>query len=230
MSKTDLTAYAEDLYRRVGDIWNERKHELFNGQCGYSLLSGPPLYEPDLMIIGANPGFGKADVGGKPHTEPTWPERSYINDAQLSNWRLAHRIRDLFSSEALKPMLENAMQTNFQFFASGSVSRASPLRWDALPEGIKSDLKTFCQNEITKLVYLSKPKLVLIVGFASFDAFCHDKVNLTWNWKSHRLLSEGRFGGVKALAVPHLSTARIRTEDWLNLKREIEKAIVALPS
>lgn len=136
MSQQQLERYATAMYARTNALWAQRGPEVFGGDCGFSILSGPPLVEPPLMVIGANPGFG-AD-GHEPHLATGWPARSHLDDA---TWTLARKLRTIFSSPILRPMLSGAMQCNFNFFASSSIARESRYRRDDLPPAVRADLE-----------------------------------------------------------------------------------------
>lgn len=152
MGQQELETFTKGMYQRVNSKWNQHRLDLATGECGFSVLSGPPIYQPDLMIIGENPGYGAGDHG--PHIEDTWPVKSHIEDAE---WPLAVRLRNIFENAGLTSVLRNSIQTNFLFFKSTSLGSGTRYVWNDNPHALRSELVAFCQNELKQFIRLSQP-------------------------------------------------------------------------
>jgi hypothetical protein len=210
MGQAETETYACGMYERVNKKWREDASKIFGGSCGFSILSGPPIFNPNSMIIGENPGFGVDDC--EPHVEVCWPKRSWIADAE---WDLATKLRSIFRLGTSLSILDNAIQTNFQFFKSSSIDRKSRYRWKSLPKPLRDDLDGFCAHELRGYVIVSQPNTILVLGIATFDRRATDPVTLLHDRASkRRLLVGGRIYGVPAYGILHPTGARVAIEDW----------------
>lgn len=218
MKQRELEHYAVTMYERVNDLWSRRGNEIFDGACGFSVLSGPPIYRPKLMIIGENPGFGADDH--EPHVERRWPEQSHITDA---SWILARKLRAIFDTGRHRNLLNTAIQTNFQFFKSSYIDKPSRFRWNSLPSLLRSELKIFCLHELTGYVRISEPKLILVLGLDVFDRHASEARPIMRDRSGkRRLLVEGRIFSVPAIGILHPSGAQVANEDWTRVASYID--------
>jgi len=200
------------LYGRVNELWSEHRDDLFGGACGFSVLSGPPIERPQVMIIGANPGFGVDD--DQPCVEETWPARSYIQDAQ---WPLARKIRAIFAEAGRSSHLERAVQTNFLFFKSSTIKFADDSRypWEAVASGVRTKLERWCADEVEELVGALEPEIVLVLGIAPFDVHVRDASTVLMDRSGRRrLLAAGRIAGRPAVGILHPTGAQVAGADW----------------
>jgi hypothetical protein len=212
------------MYDRVKQLWAERGKEVFGGQCGFSILNGPAQYRPQLMILGANGGFGHKD--DKPHFEASPP---LVSSSGNTDWPLASRLRAMFDGWGLGQILNSSIQSNFLFFSSSAVSRAADsrgYRWQDLPEKLRTELEGFCLREIKGYVEVSEPKCLLVLGTQTFDRHA-DNVSTVIMDKSkrRRLLLQGRVFGRPALAILHPTGARVANEDWREVGPQLRQAI-----
>lgn len=215
--------FASGMYERINALWRERGSEIFNGACGFSIISGPPVLEPPLMIIGANPGFGASDH--EPKVETTWPRRSYIPTA---DWDLARRLRKIFGTGDRLGLLEGAIQTNFQFFKSASIEKPSRYRWFDLPKRLRHDLDAVCTDELSGLVKATSPAAILVLGLDVFDAHATDATTVARDRAGgRRLLVRGKVFDTPAWGVLHPTGARVADEDWRRVRQTMEEAFSA---
>ncbi len=211
MGQAELTDYAAGMYQRVNEFWSDRKSEIFNGACGFSILSGPPVFAPKLMIIGTNPGLGR---GREPLTQATWPERSCITD---SDWDLAKELRLMFRKIGLLEALDGTMQTNFQFFRSSSVNGLKIYRWKSLPSSLRSELNEFCLHELDSYVKLSQPELIWVFGLGTCGEHLTDAVTVVPDASGKkRVVLKGKVFGFPAYGSPHPSGAMIY-DSWIRM-------------
>lgn len=212
--------YAVGMYERINALWQERRHEIFEGACGFSLISGPPVLNPPLMIVGANPGFGANDY--EPKVEITWPNHSYIPTA---DWDLARRLRKIFGAGDRQGLLEGAIQTNFQFFKSSSIKKPSRYRWFDLPALLRRDLDAACIEELSGYVNATSPAAILVLGLDVFDTHATDATTvLRDRANKRRLLVRGEVFHTPAWGVLHPTGAQVADEDWLRVRQVMEAA------
>lgn len=211
-------------YARVAERWSAEKDNLFSGQCGYGILGSPPRHQPELVIIGENPGFGAEDIGQGAHIDEAWPESSY---ADGDRWPLKDRLGELFAQANLTPIFRQAVVTNFLFFASGSHSRDGDLRWMSLPRSVRSPLEKFCRDELQGLLAIMEPKQIMILGMGAFSKRVSDQsLGLLARDGERWLIGTGTLWGVPAFGIMHLTGAqwasedRARAADWLRERFE----------
>jgi hypothetical protein len=221
MSQQQLERYARAMYARTNALWAQRGPEVFGGDCGFSILSGPPLVEPPVMVSGANPGFGDDDH--EPHLATGWPERSHVDDA---SWMLARKLRTIFDGPILRPMLSGAMQCNFNFFASSSIARESRYRWDDLPPALRADLESHSAAELRGYVAESRPVMILVLGIDTFDRHVGaGEIKLKDGSGRRRLMVAGRFAETPTFGILHPSGARVARADWQRVSEALERAV-----
>lgn len=219
MSDEDVRRCAAGTYERVNALWEARKHEIFDGACGFSILSGPPTFRPPMLTIGTNPGFGATDHVA--HKEMTWPPTSYIPTAQ---WHLARKLRSIFAHDHGLGLLDGAIQTNFNFFKSGRVDSAALYRWTSLPRALRTDLEASCASELANLVRVMEPRRILVLGIGPFKRHATGSRELLRDRKNKRdLVVAGTLFGRSALAVLHPTGCRVDAMDWPRAVEVIEE-------
>lgn len=205
-----VRAHALALYERVNAKWAEHGPSIFGGACGFSVLSGPPHFQPELMIIGSNPGFGADDT--TPHVEDTWPENTYIVDA---DWSLARKLRSIFIDAQRQHVLLGAIQTNFLFFKSSSLGTDGQYPWRTVERSLRTELERWCANEMQDLVRVLAPRMILILGLAAFDQHASNAETVLKDGAGkRRLLMRGQLGESVALGILHPTGCRVTSADW----------------
>ncbi len=219
----NLTQRVQGIYDRVNALWGLHKADLFGGACGFSILSGPPEFEPSLMIIGANPGFGADDT--EPHIEVSWPAASYIADA---DWTLARKLRAIFATAERPEALKACLQTNFLFFKSSSLGRDGRYPWLAVSPSIRATLEQRCSEEVIELIRNVKPGLILVLGLDPFDKHAANAETAMLDRSAkRRLLVTGEIAGYPAIGVLHPTGARVAAQDWSRVSGYLSTRIPA---
>ena len=150
----DIQAWADQLTEAVHQRW------LQNGQlplAGYRLFYAPVRLQPDLLIIGVNPGGGEADfLPEHRHTAPR-EGHAYLDD----RGRLAKRMRDLGAALGNDDVV-GSVALNINFFRTQNA-----VEWENVPN--RRALETFCQNMLGDIVAKLQPKAILAFGLGTFD-------------------------------------------------------------
>jgi hypothetical protein len=207
-----LIKYTEQMYARVNQKWEKHEAELFNGECGFSILGSPPSLQPTLMIIGENPGFGASDVGRGPRIESSWPPDSYLDGP---TWSFKDRLAQLFEGAGREEVLRSAVVTNFLFFKSGSLTREGAWRWSSLPSSLCRELEAFCQQELRGFIDLSAPQNIMIFGMGAFRRRATEQAGVLRAADGKRwLIRTGKIAGTDALGVMHPTGAWWAADDW----------------
>jgi uracil-DNA glycosylase len=146
------TEYSELV--KVGGVAENRDFYLF--QTGYH-------HNPDLMIVGINPGGD--GLSGKHWLCPENNLNMYITGSH--DW--FKTVRSIFGypqNEILKPVLENSMGSNKVFINTGYQNK-NP----------KSELSTFGPDLIRELVKIVQPEHIIALGVDVFYSLRTGKVD-----------------------------------------------------
>jgi hypothetical protein len=203
------------MYQRANEKWEEHGPEIFGGACGFSILSGPPIDRPDLLIVGENPGFGAKDRDA--HVEACWPETSYLESA---DWPLALKLRWILDQAGMAGTLDRAVQTNFNFFKSSSSSRRGRFPWLDLDPLLRNSLERFSKAELNGFIARSKPNCVLVLGIGAFRRHAGAFEERLRDRKGRRvIIASGTIGGARSVALIHPTGAHVAGEDWTKVAR-----------
>jgi hypothetical protein len=218
-NQSELQAFTLAMYARAKAKWEEVRGILpITGECGFSILGSPPVYRPNLMIIGINPSVGPADP--MPNVAEAPPEQTDSRDA---TWAFASTLRKIFEKAGQLETLHRATLANFLFFKARSIEkRGQPLCWaDNFEPGspLRKELEEFCLQEILDYIRLARPRMIMVSGLGTFDAKatnCNTVLSTMHDGKNRRLLDVGTIAGVAAFAIPHHtgSIPPIQEKDW----------------
>ena len=209
-SKDEIVGYCSDLYNRTRTLWRSLEGQYPTWECRFSILYGPPILRPDLLILGSNPGFDPDDL--YPEEILTWPKD---NEYTTQDWPLARRLRSIFASADLDYLLERSLGTNLIFFKSKCLGRhkETGLGWADNPLEIRRQLETYCAQEVGNLVEALEPKAVLVLGLAVFDKVT-DEVVPVLGAKDRRVAAIGWMNGTKTFGMIHPTGAQVSNWDW----------------
>src|SRR5437879_729374 len=81
-----------DIYRRTIDFFAMVERE---PDFGFKILNSPPIFKPEVLFIGLQPGGGEADqkVEEANKTHLQWPDQCEL---ATRDWRIARKLRELF--------------------------------------------------------------------------------------------------------------------------------------
>lgn len=203
-SGLSIEDHCRDLYARTFGLWRSLEGQYPTWKCRFSILFGPPVSRPDLLILGANPGFSEADLYDEEVL--TWPER---NEYATQDWLLARTLRTMFQSIGLQAVLDRSVGTNRLFFKSKSLGpHKSGLGWADNPPWVRSRLEAYCEAELDKLVQSLEPRAILVLGLSVFDRYVDDP-GRTLSSGNRRVGQIGTKGTISVLGIMHPTGARM---------------------
>lgn len=214
-----ILAHCEGIYHRTHALWTSLEGRFPTWKCRYSILYGPPSHRPELLILGANPGYNPDDLYDDEILK--WPpENEYI----AKDWPLAQRLRRLFSAANCGDLLEASLGTNLLFFKSRAIGHhESGLGWLDNPPHIRFQLESHCRQELNALIGILEPKAILILGLSVFDGFILDDVKPFLSPSGRRVATSGKTKGIPAIGIIHPTGARTTNADWTLIARYIAK-------
>jgi hypothetical protein len=183
----------------------------------FSIFYSPLRSEPNLMIIGDNPG-GQV---GEPGLYEIPDTHEYIDTRQT--YAIAVAMRDkILKGDKLKNILSNSVKLNRIFFRTPDLKTFDNLNGAGV-------IQEYCKNILDEIIETLKPRKILAESFGSFKA-------LSTSWtsildkpsKNKSLLLLGQYKGIEMLGINHPSQAwrqGIDNEDWERVNKELEKRL-----
>ena len=208
--QTAIENYCTDLYTRTRALWESLEGEYPTWECRFKILYSPPVPNPDLLILGTNPGFDPVTLDDA--EIQTW---SKYNEYTQASWRLAGKLRTFFNVMSCPEKLENSVGTNLLFFKTKSIDKhRTGWGWKNNPGHITQQLEQYCHSELNKLVAALNPATVLVLGLSAFDKFTDTQGDAVFNTKDRRLAAAGWAEGVPVIGIIHPTGAQVSDNDW----------------
>lgn len=222
-SETEIRKYCEGLYNRTFNLWRSLEGQYPTWACRFSILYGPPIFRPDLLIVGRNPGFDPDDLYDEEIM--TWPRANEYTNKQ---WLLAKKLRKIFDDAGKGSLLARSLGTNQLFFKSKGIERdESGLGWKDNPLAIRRQIETFCSDELSNLIGFLEPRTILTLGLSVFDEIADPNYPDLLSPKNRRLAKFGLSYGMPTIGVIHPTGAQVSNSDWSIVARELSKELSA---
>ncbi|RYZ71208.1 MAG: hypothetical protein EOP05_12315, partial [Proteobacteria bacterium] len=126
---------------------------------GYAHFYSPISENPDLMIIGLNPGV--ESVGFNVENARSLPtEHTYISGEHM----LATKMRKLFESNEQLDLLKSSVKLNLFFFRSSSIGE-----WHSVEPVMRGELEAFFEEQLREIVNTLKPKKIVCEGLETLE-------------------------------------------------------------
>ena len=201
------TAYAEtrELYDRLAPQMGGKDY-------GYEILYGPEVVTPSLFILGYQPGCTCADKKRSEEDKRSASPPSALAYAGAT-WPLARALRSIWPADRMTGM----MGGNINFFRAATVNE-----WTTIPLSVRRELQAHSLRTIQQLVEAYAPKRILVIGLDTLKRIpghIIDKghVSSIDSSRHNPIAQEATLWGVPALAVTHLSGARLKAGDRQNI-------------
>lgn len=149
---------AQSLIDWAHDLW-VRHQELY--KAGYAVLYSPVRLEPDLLLIGLNPGGDGTSFNGMKETLRSIDEpMEYWTYRADKTYPLAGRTVALFGSIDQLDLLKRSVKINMNFFRSTN--------WSSLPSAHRDE----CKMHAFRLLDQLHPKVIFCESLMVFDETC----------------------------------------------------------
>lgn len=148
------------------DLWVKKLYadtrveyeKIDNGNQGFAIFYSPVKANPELMIIGLNPGLGVKCLN-RPMESPL-DKHDYFEQ----NYPIARNMKKIFEGEKMEEKLRESVKLNLYFFRSRN--------WSSL--NISMDAKNYCQLKTIEIIERLQPKVLIAEGFKTYE----DLINL----------------------------------------------------
>lgn len=172
----------------------------------FYIFQTPVMYNPDLLIIGINPGGEKSyseilkekgynkrpysDLGYDENTlvkKPEWEIKAKLKGSDT----LRDRLKRVFNENNNLNILENSMMMNMFYFNTTKEK-------DIL--NINSEIKTYCINKTKELIEIINPKNILFLTSSEINLRGCSVENITVLGDN---IKSGKLGKRTVYSIPH---------------------------
>ncbi len=201
---------------------SDEKVDLF-----FYALQSPPRENPDLLIIGLNPGEndnylsachkrGLERLTDKEikKENPFW----FDSEKGFTKWAIWNRLKISFQNEKMLPILGNSVYMNLLYFNTKNFKEFQSKK------GNVKAFNTCCELTQEAILNVFTPKMIICLGVS--DCFngikgCLNYQVLRTNSKNKKLVIRKTFNDIPVYGIPHPSSARGITNDDRKLIGEI---------
>jgi len=219
MHSNNIKQFGLDIFSDTKKKWDENKGKSsIIMQNGFAVFYSPFNRNPDLMIIGHNPGKGKDDGKFNWKDEATIPD---VHDYIKMEYSLAIRQNNLWNEMGRLEILRKSIKINLLFFKSKNIAE-----WNSVEEEIRKPLENFCIDKVKEIIEHVKPKKILCEGVGTFDIFINRVLKTKAqpgeirNHKNKRLFISAIYNDVYIIGIPHPTGARGISREDLKIIRE----------
>lgn len=156
----DLNQWSDSLLRETYNKWSslEGKYEFW--KSGFAVFYSPVYENPDLMIIGYNPG-GDSDTFNEKEALLIPEEHEYFK----WNYPLAKKMREtIFNKINKTDLLRKSIKLNLIFFRSNNKKC-----FTSISREVRKDIEQFCHGKVREIIIPTKPKIVIAEGIITYD-------------------------------------------------------------
>ena len=206
----------------------------YNMDMDFYVFQSNVSFQPELMIIGSNPG------GNKEYStmnREQGRERRTANNLGISDhnqflvndgWGSMRSLCELFSGPILRPVFEKAVITNIVYFNTGNFQELRK----RMNQGGREALQV-CVKKNMELIRLVSPKHLLLMGIPARDNLrpYFDKPLqslLVTPVEKYNLIQETTLNGIPTYCIHHPSrNYKFNTGENQNLKRAMFEKILS---
>ena len=216
-----LDGFCVRLYADVGEYWESKQNQLEStGSLKFGIFYSPVEKRgPDLMIIGANPGFDSDDDTKQP------PSQNLFYDPigrKKEEWKISAKLRELFKGVDREETLRASVVTNLLFFKSRCLGldkdKSRRQGWcDNSNAAVRREIEKFCCDKVEKIVCEVAPQRILVLGLGTWDKIAEPPTQTLDRTPRSRLVVGGRVFGKKALGMIHPTGAQVSNKNICKL-------------
>lgn len=161
----------------------------------YCFQSAMPTFEPELLVIGINPGG--CGPFRKVRTKDELSQGYNIYDVREGhicpdNLKMVRKLSRVFTTSLLQNALATATTMNIYYFNTQNVQKMNSV--------LNQEIRIFCQQKLCELIHIVKPKHIL---FLCTEVKELAAVGVTGIKNSGYYTKIGMFEGIKTLALPN---------------------------
>lgn len=175
-------------------------------------FNAPPVHQTPFLFIGYRRGGGADDFKYETHlgSHLTWPPES---EYATASWSLARHMRNMFHPAV---NLERCVGLNAIFLRCPNITEYT----QNLDTETRQKVERFCLERVHRIIDAIDPQKIVTIGFSTLKLFGGTEPHAI-NAKGRVLTRGGQIGGRGAIAMLHLSGARISKEDRARIRDSV---------
>ena len=158
MKNDELDKWGLSILKGTENLWEK----MYKYEPGFSVFYTPLKYEPELMILGMNPGGSEKDFDlTKARLIPK--DHDYFI-TYPDPYRLAEKMNNVFKNIGKMPLLKNSVKLNVNFFRSKNQEG-----WNKINPELRKEAESFCKDKVKEIIEKLKPRTILAEGIGSHE-------------------------------------------------------------
>ena len=223
METQEIEEWGEKLTQDVCQHWETWKNDYSFSKSGFAVFYSRPRLNPDLLILGFNPGGDENAFDLK--RDSRLPDfHDYFQDGD-GDYRLAQKMRGLFKDIDKEETLKNSVKLNLIFFRSTDKNQ-----WNQINRPLRQEMEKYCLSKVREVIKVLNPKVILTEGIQTFQIL---HANLPQasppQFESingrRAMFAKSNFSGIPLLGIIHLSGARPSEEEMQSIKKILSKEL-----
>jgi len=208
--------WAESLQKDVYDYWKENHRDW---EAGFRVFYGPVFSEPEVLILGFQPGGPPGDFA-RDHLD-RYQDGDFsvpdTNEYLKNDYRIAKQMRTKVF-EGHQNILKQSIKSNVIFFRAKDLDT-----WAEVPKAERKEMESFSLKKVDEMIETLDPNTVLIEGMKTWDLI---KSRVGFNDEclarrsNARLLCVSEDQDRTYVGIIHPST-RVSDENWSKVKTEL---------
>jgi len=207
--------------RFTQEIYQFYIEHLPDWESGLKVFYNDVQHNPNLMIMGFQPGGGKEDYEreDKSNYETGMFAPPITCAYSESDWRFSVKLRALLDYNTRPHTLDNAVSLQLVCFRAASIAC-----WN---QRTNKRVNHFCYQKTKEAIHKINPKILLVIGFRTYDLLKskvfqtieHTNEIVTSTADGKRLHILAHSNGMKIIATPHISGAWLTKEKLEQIRK-----------
>lgn len=157
-----IEAWAESLQGEVFNYWRDHYRDW---EAGFRVFYGPVMEEPELLILGYQPGGGEGDFA-RDHLD-RYSKGDFSPPDQHEYLTKTYRIARVMREKVLaghEDLLENSVKSNAIFFRAKDIDQ-----WQRVPDEKRREMEKYSLSKVEEMIERLNPNAILVEGMATWD-------------------------------------------------------------
>jgi len=217
LENTEIREWADNLLKEVLEKWQSMKGRYDFHEYGFAVFYSPPYYNPELMLIGYNPG-GRRDVFNPERDSTITSITGHEYFQNDYDYALARKMRELFEGVRKTPLLRSSVKLNLNFFRSPTMAD-----WKQIDLRVRRELESFCYRKVQEIVERLHPRCIIAEGMQTYQevkSLLHaapEKKEYQQGIRGRAIYARSTFNHHRLIGLIHPSGAHISNDEWQRL-------------
>jgi hypothetical protein len=225
MGTKEINEWGENLTQDVYQHWLNWRDGYSFSKSGFSVFYSRPNPNPDLLILGFNPG-GDESAFRKDYDSHLPPEgfHDYFQEAN-GDYPLAKKMRKLFEDIGKTPTLRKSVKLNLIFFRSSHVNQ-----WKQIEKPLRQEMEKYCFRKVEEAIRILQPRFILTEGIQTFQILKSilpgtSDPKFEPGSRGRAIFAKSIFEETPLLGIIHLTGARPSNAEFQNIARYLSEEL-----